>query len=197
MMSLPIALNVSADHPKITVGLSWEPVSDNGRSSVISDPVAQDADLSCFLFDGAGALIDSITPVAPQREKYRQKVFHTGDHTDGGSEFEDEEIQVWLSHLDETIAGIAFGVSTKGAILLQDLNRPKFVVMDATSLEVFYSQNLSDVEGTPAEDAAQWQYIAGAALRDKQNSDKWNFVPVGSYLADIQNISNLMQEHCS
>ena len=49
MMSLPIALNVSADHPKITVGLSWEPVSDNGRSSVISDPVAQDADLSFFI----------------------------------------------------------------------------------------------------------------------------------------------------
>ena len=196
-MSLPIALNISADHPKITVGLSWEPVADNGRSSVLSERYAQDADLSCFLLDNAGALVDSITPVNPQRDKYRQKVFHTGDHTDGGSEFEDEEIQLWLTNLDASIAGIAFGVSTKGVLHLQDLNKPKFVVMDTTSLELFYSQNLSDVERAPVDGAAQWQYIAGAALRDEQNSDKWNFVPVGAYLADIQDISNVMQEHCS
>lgn len=193
-MSDLIPLTFESANPKLSVGLSWEPLEE-GRASVLNEVKVQDADLSCVLLGSAFECLDIITPQDPKRELYRRQVYHSGDQTDGGSLFEDEEIQIWPAQLDPEVRGIAFLVSTKNNLFFDDMNGPHCTVMDGVLWSHFVDADLSALPRPAGIDGDEWYYAVGAALRDPANHDTWTFVPLGAYLAAYQDISTHLQEH--
>lgn len=160
-------LSFESDDQKLLVGLSWEPNEEQKGSALLGKRyIPHDVDVSCALYDAAGGLIDHITPTDAKRDQYKQLVFHSGDHTTGGSDFEDEDIQIWLGRLPETIASVAVFVSTKGELQFHQVNALKIQMMDGVSLQVFAETDLSAASPFEGSDYGDWQYCAYVLKRD-------------------------------
>lgn len=157
-MADKINLNFKSGN-KLQVALSWEPNDfGDGRAT------PHDLDLSCAILDQGGSMIDTITPVDPKRAQYGQVIFHSGDNTSGGSNFEDEYIRVSLDKLDANIQSLAFMVSAKKGLRFKNANAPICRFMDAISLDVFHGVDLTLVDSIgPASDIV----LAGVVTREE------------------------------
>ena len=137
-------IEIRGDIEKLIIGLAWEPNEQD--NSVLGDSVKpHNLDLSCVLFDNDGNVIDEITPQDTKRETYKGQIFHLGDNLSGGNDFEDEEIQLWLSSLDNHIAQIAFIVSVKEKVKFSDVREGHCSVLSAQTLEVIQSIDFSSL----------------------------------------------------
>lgn len=129
---------------RLMVGLSWEPNEQEDRYG--GAPKLHDLDLSCALFDKGGSVLDVLTPQSPQREKYGQDIFHAGDHTSGGSDFEDEYIRINLDRLGEEVSALVFAVSTKGGLKFHEAVVPRCDFLEDSSLASFSSVDLKVID---------------------------------------------------
>ncbi len=132
-MTQDIELNFSGDIPKLMVGLSWD--HNEVKVGVLDDSVVpHNLDLSCVVLTQGLQVKDIITPVDPKRDVYKNQIFHMGDHLSGGSDFEDEEIQVNFENLNADITGLAFVVSSNDRVKFADVTNGKCEFYDAASL---------------------------------------------------------------
>lgn len=133
-----ISLN---DVSKLMVGLSWDPNTQATEGFGLGQP--HNIDLCCAVFGEGLSFIDMITPQIPLREKYGQQIFHTGDNTSGGADFEDEAINVTFDGLDEDIKYLAFIVSCIDGVKFSELNNPVCDFLVYENLEKLASVKLS------------------------------------------------------
>ncbi len=166
---------------KILAGLSW----DVGRSDSPSGamPNVHDVDLSCALISKEGHVIDMITPQDPKRDVYRAIVQHSGDHHSGGSDFEDEDLQVWLDKVPENIQAISFFVSVKGATHLNQVEGIQFTILDGITLEQFCFTDLAMIK--PVESSDHMQAYYGTFLVQRDGAGDWDLLPHGNYFRDM------------
>jgi len=96
--------NLEFDSKEIVMGLHWDPPEEGGTAD------AADLDALCVLFDGQGRELEVVYP--GRLRNANGSVIHTGDSRTGASEWDDERIFVFLESLPETVAAIAFVVTS-------------------------------------------------------------------------------------
>lgn len=198
MSNTPIPLFFENGGSKLSVGLSWEPLASSENAAGSTPLKVHNADLSCVVLDADYNAIDLLTPQSPKREEYRQKLYHSGDQIGGGSLFEDEEIQIWLDHVDESISGLVFLVSTKGALYFDEMNLPDCKIMDGISWASFFTADLAHVARPTMEVGwYNWYYAVAAVLRNPARKDEWAVTPMGFYVSDYKDVSKMLQERAS
>lgn len=101
-MPQEVALNFSSDDRKINVGLEWDPNEE--AAGVLGEIKPHNLDLSCAILSADMIVRDIITPTDTKRDVYKDQIFHKGDHTSGGSDFEDEEILINLDNVSSALA---------------------------------------------------------------------------------------------
>ena len=154
-MAQDIELNI----PKLMVGLSWDP--NEQKQGVLDESITpHNLDLSCIVLGQGRQIKDIITPSDPKREAYKNAIYHMGDHLSGGSDFEDEEIQVHFENLDADITGLAFAVSGNDKLELAEVANGKCEFCDAASLKPFMSVEFKAVEKP--------HYLVGAVIKNDQ-----------------------------
>ncbi len=179
-----------SDTPKITVGLSWEPNEKvrDASSGLVSD-IPHDLDLMCCLFSDGLNLIDMITPQEPKRDIYAQQIFHEGDHTSGGSDFEDEALHILFKNLDPDIKYIAIVVRMNEGLKISSATDAKCDFLNYSDLESLLSYDLSVAKGS--------FYLSG--IIKKNHLGDWVLLNISDDLlsANAPDIQNKLRERLS
>lgn len=155
-----ITLDFGDDTQKLTVGLSWD--HNEQKQGALGDVKPHNLDLNCALLNDKGQIIDILTPQEPQREKYKGEIFHLGDHLSGGSDFEDEEVQIQLDALAADIVGVAIVVSAHNGVKFSDVRNPELAYLNGITFAEFLKINLNDV--------AKPHTVAGVISKTEQGS---------------------------
>lgn len=170
-MSNIITLNFSSDQKKLMVGLSWDP---NEKSTgVLGGLTPHNLDLSCAVFNADLEVCDIITPLEPKREQYKGKIFHRGDSTSGGGDFEDEDVTVYLDSLQETdrdIRAMAFIVSINDRVQFSEVKNASCAFMDGINLEPFLSIDLKGLEANSNNASSQQHFVVGYVTQGEDGS---------------------------
>ena len=133
-----IVLNHEGTVPKLKVGLSW--YHNEQKAGVLDTSVVpHNLDLTCAVIGQDKKVLELISPHAPKRSKYKEQIFHMGDHLSGGSDFEDEEIVVSLDKVSEDIHALVFVVSVNGKVTFSDVKNAALEFMDGITLDSFLS----------------------------------------------------------
>lgn len=185
-MSQEVALNFSSDAQKINVGLEWDPNEE--QAGVLGDVKPHNLDLSCAILKAGMVVSDIITPTDTKRAEYKDQIFHKGDHTSGGSDFEDEEILVNLDNLPDDVDALAFTVSTNDQVDIGEVNNGVCRFMDAASLSSFLNVNFSDFVSHKDDinKSSQQHFLAGVLVK-KENG--WTLYDVQSMLKTLDSTS--------
>lgn len=166
-----IPLEFSGEVKKVMVGLSWDPNETPDRMT--GDVKVHNVDLSCALFDQDMKVFEILTPQNTKVEQYKNSIFHYGDNLSGGSDYEDEQILVNLSHLDEKIHALAFIVSTNDRVKIHQVANGNVSFLNTENLKPFLSIDFSeftlleDVGGAPMQE----HHFAG--MMRKSTNDDW------------------------
>ena len=158
-MTQDIELKFSGDIPKLMVGLSWD--HNEKKQGVLDESVVpHNLDLSCVVLGQGFQVKDILSPRDPKRDVYKNQIFHMGDHLTGGSDYEDEEIQVNFENLNADIAGLAFVVSSNDRVKFADVANGKCEFCDAASLQPFMSVEFQTAEKP--------HYLVGVVVKNDQ-----------------------------
>ena len=170
---------------KLMVGLSWDP-NDKKEGVLDESIVPHNLDVSCVVLSVDKQIIDVIKPNETMREKYKNQIFHLGDHLSGGSDFEDEEIQVSLQNLNNDIGYLLFVVSANGKVGLADAQNGVCAFLDGVSLSPLLSVNLSKTPGQ--------QCVAGVVSRDGENGWTLRSLSAANVEADGQDLVDAVKD---
>ena len=147
MMSEELSLNTVDGKPiKMMVGLAWDP-NEEKWGNLDTNIKVHNLDLSCAVLTESMQVKDLITPDNPMRDAYKDKIFHAGDNLSGGADFEDEEIRVDFSRLDDDIHGLAFIVSANNKIKFENVKNGECAFNNAQTLQPFLTVSLDDIPG--------------------------------------------------
>jgi stress response protein SCP2 len=137
-MAQDIQLTFSEGASKLMVGLSWD--YNEEKAGVLEESIQpHNLDLSCVVLGAGMRVRDIITPDSPKRDEYKAQIFHMGDHLTGGSDYEDEEIQVNFDKLDSAVSALAFVVSVNGKVKFSEVKNGSCAFCDAATLAPFLS----------------------------------------------------------
>lgn len=184
------ALKLESPDKKIVVGLSWEPNEEEKRSVLGNRFIPHDVDISCVLIGADNEIIDMISPEDTKRDQYKDSIFHSGDHKTGGSDFEDEDIQIWLGRVSEDVVKLVLLVSTKGALEFENVSALQLQVLDGVTLDPFVTDALQSVAPASYVSGDQWYYVAQILERD---GDDWGLKKSGSYIETIDGLSEALK----
>ncbi|NQZ14354.1 MAG: TerD family protein [Alphaproteobacteria bacterium] len=185
-MPQEVALNFSSDDRKINVGLEWDPNEE--AAGVLGEIKPHNLDLSCAILSADMIVRDIITPTDTKRDVYKDQIFHKGDHTSGGSDFEDEEILINLDNVSSDVGALALTVSTNDQVDIAEVKNGVCRFMDASSLSSFL--DVSFDEFVSHKDAinrsSQQHFLAGVLVKKKEG---WALYDMQSMLSALDSTS--------
>lgn len=136
---------IGSDVEKLKIGLSWDP--NEQKAGVLDDSIkVHNLDLSCVIFSDGDDVLDVLTPQEPKRDHYQHQIFHLGDHLSGGSDFEDEAIQINLDALDPQIGCLAFVVSVQGRVKFSEVRNGQCEILNGITLESLMAVDFQSIE---------------------------------------------------
>lgn len=171
------------DNPmsQILVGLQWDAnpaKKSGGLKFFMSD---DDLDLSAMLLGANGGLIDFLSPGAPELEKYRLQILHTGDQTTGETSQDDEELHINLDKLDPAVASVVFFVTSKSGRHIDKVENPHVHFLDSQTYRKFLVCDLRQYPSPPE----RKEPFAVAALKrgpaKNLGADSWTLKPLLQY----------------
>lgn len=132
---------------RVFVGLGWDPKAssgllENAAALVTGKALHHDLDLSCYIYDPNGALIDIIGVETQHASDIADSIYHSGDNVEGIGDGDDEQISVELKNINPDIAHIVFVATIKSGHSFSDVESPEIRIVDAYTEHEFLRTGL-------------------------------------------------------
>jgi len=151
------------DSQEIVMGLHWDPP----EAGVTAD--VADLDALCVLLDGQGRELEAVYPARPRN--VNGSVIHTGDSRTGASEWDHEQIIVFLEALPETVAALAFVVASVTGHAFSEVRGARCHVSDRVTERAWVRIELTALDGDTPHGVATlhrsptgWKISGGAQI---------------------------------
>ncbi len=126
---------------RVTMGLGWDAIKSKGFFGFGSKTEAVDLDASCVMFDEAGRPVDVIW--FRQLRSRDGSVLHTGDNRTGAGDGDDEQINVDLNAVPDTVKSLVFTVNSFTGQNFAQVENAYCRLLDATQNKEVARFNLS------------------------------------------------------
>ncbi|MBY0556167.1 MAG: TerD family protein [Burkholderiaceae bacterium] len=126
---------------RVTMGLGWDAIKSKGFFGFGSKTEAVDLDASCVMFDEAGRPVDVIW--FRQLRSRDGSVLHTGDNRTGAGDGDDEQINVDLNAVPDTVKSLVFTVNSFTGQTFAQVENAYCRLLDATQNKEVARFNLS------------------------------------------------------
>lgn len=168
------ALNVTlkARH-RVMAGLSWDPASGGG---FFSKNQTHDLDLAAYVFTPDGAFIEHVSGEPGRNVDLSEKIYHSGDNTDGSAEGDDEEISAELRDIPPFIDHIIFCVLVRGGANFGEIAAPEIRLADGYTNYNFLQNPLNHESGK-----AMNAYVFARLYRTSLSESGWGLHYISRY----------------
>lgn len=126
---------------RVTMGLGWDAIKSKGFFGFGSKTEAVDLDASCVMFDDAGRPVDVIW--FRQLRSRDGSVLHTGDNRTGAGDGDDEQINVDLNAVPDSVKSLVFTVNSFTGQNFAQVENAYCRLLDATQNKEVARFNLS------------------------------------------------------
>jgi tellurium resistance protein TerD len=161
-------------------GLSWDPARKTGvlekMKEIAGTPTAHDLDLVCYLFGHDGGFIEHVSGEAGRNVDLSEKIYHSGDNTDGDADGDDEEISAELKDLPPYIAHMIVCALVRSGHKFGEIAAPEIRLADG-----YTNHNLLYTPLNHAEGKDKSAYVFAHLYRAPRSETGWNLHYVSQY----------------
>lgn len=166
---------------RVMAGLAWDPASKTGLMERVKElagnPTAHDLDLVCHIFGHDGGFIEHVSGEPGRNVDLSEKIYHSGDNTEGNAAGDDEEISVELRDLPPYIAQIVICAIIRGGHKFGEIAAPEIRLADG-----YTNHNLLQTPLNHPEGRDKSAFAFARLYRSPRYETGWALHHIGEYL---------------
>lgn len=185
-----VALNYTKEaRYRVVCGLNWDPSVEAAGTveklkNIGRNVETFDLDLACVMYDKDKEAVDGVSAKPDETIDSSGKVYHSGDHTSGDGDLDDEAISVELRGLPDYIHHLVFLSEIQSVHVFKDVVNPSMRIADGKTDDEQLSVSLSDPGG-----ANKNAYIFA---RISRKGESWTLTLIDEYV-DGHKISDWLE----
>ncbi len=174
----PLNVTKEAQH-RVVAGLSWDPAEEPGLIGKVQALAKRqgshhDLDLSCYIFDKDGALLETVSANPEFAIDAHGKIYHSGDNKEGIGDGDDEEISIEFKSLPAHYHSFLIAAAITSGQTFGEINNPEIRLADAYTDHNFLHLPLDGKENATA-NAAVFCVLS-------RDGDKWQLKNISAFL---------------
>lgn len=163
---------------RVVCGLNWDPsVEQVGKVDKLKNRgqniETYDLDLACVMYDANMEPVDGVSAKPDETIDSSGKVYHSGDHTSGDGDLDDEAVSVELRGLPDYIHHLVFIAEIQSLHRFKDINSPFMRIADGKT-----DHEQLKVDLTAPEGAEKNAYVFA---RISRKGERWTLTLIDQY----------------